>query len=102
MSGTLRESVKLYSIDRTVNSLGEPVKSNVFVKNIRVSVKYDNGTEKESDSQLMVQQVLTFSMRYDPTITETMVIEYLGKLYDIRFISHLLRVETYIKATKQK
>jgi SPP1 family predicted phage head-tail adaptor len=102
MAGNLREPIKLFAITKEINNLGEPVKSNVFVKNIRSEVKYDSGQEKESDGQLTAQQIITFNMRYDSTIDETMLIEFRGNMYDIRYISHVLKYETILKTTKRK
>lgn len=101
-AGRLREPLKLYGVTKTVNSLGEPVKTNVFIKNLRGEVKYDSGEEKESDGQLYAAQTITFRIRYDSNITETNLIEFRGSMYDIRFISHVLKFETILQTSKHK
>ena len=101
-AGNLRDPIKIYTVTKTVNTLGEPVKSNVLLKSTRADVQWDSGDEKEQNSQLTPIQTITFNIRFDLSIDETMVIEFRGCLYDIRFISHILREKTIIKTTKRK
>ena len=100
--GNLREPLKVYSITKTINSLGEPIRTNVLFKTVRGEIVYDNGEEKENNGQMTALQTITFNIRYDASITETMLIEFRGNLFDIRYISHIIKVKTIIKTTKRK
>ena len=101
-AGNLRDPIKIHAISKTVNFLGEPVKSNVLLKSTRADVQWDNGDEKEQNSQLTPVQTVTFNIRFDLSIDETMLVEFRGAMYDIRFISHILREKTILKTTKRK
>ena len=101
-AGNLRDPIKIYNVIGGPNDLGELRKFPAYLKSTRADVQWDNGDEKEQDYQLTVQQTVTFNIRFDLTINETMVIGFRGSWYDIRFISHIGREKTIIKTTKRK
>ena len=102
-AGELKESIKIFTVNKISNDLGEMIRTNVLLKTVRCHVIYEKGDEVENNGQLTPIQTVTFNIRWDESIKEEMLIEYKTKLYNIRFIKPI-RIQriTSIVTTKSK
>lgn len=101
-TGKMIESINIYTSSKVTNSYGEVIKTNVLFIKARAEVEYKTGDESQSDGQLMAMQTIIFNIRYNPSIEETMTIEWKGKFYNIRFINQMDRTVTSMLTTKSK
>jgi len=101
-AGNLREVINIYTYSQVTNELGEKVKSKVLFKTVRAERKNKGGKEIEVNEQLTPIQTVQFNIRFDDSIDETMVIEYLGKYYNIRYIEPIKKVITQLITSKSK
>lgn len=72
----------------TRDDYGENVRTFSTFKKVKAGVDFRSGKEIQIDSQLTAVKVIKFTMRYLPSLDESMLIEYDGELYDIRSIEH--------------
>jgi SPP1 family predicted phage head-tail adaptor len=89
--GRLDERIKIQSIGSTENDFGEPIVHEVLgegdtEQEVSAQVIVKSGTEKNEDNKDVSIRNIRFRVRYLSNISETDIIRYRGKVYDIEFL----------------
>ena len=100
LAGNLNRKITINRKVETRDSFGASKKTLEPFKTLKAQVIYKSGYEAEFSDQLKAINTIMFVVRYTKEIDETMVIDYEGQLYDIRFISHDGRTSTTMQAER--
>lgn len=79
------------------NSYGENELVKTFYKSLRTSRRYIGGTLTEQDNSIATKRTIEFTVRFDESIKEDMVILYNGEDYICKYVFH-----TYEKTTTMR
>lgn len=102
IANELHEKVVILKKVITKNDFGEPVDTWEEYKTLKARIGYKTSTEKEINNQLTALRVIKIKIRFNRNVDETMRIRFWDDDYDIRYIEHHRRTDTFITAERGK
>ena len=90
---SLDRYIRFWQESTTRNEYNEPVKTLSLFQGMRASVNYKGGREGYYGRQVVATGDVFFTVRYFPGINERMFIEYGDRMYDIKHIEEIGRMQ---------
>ena len=81
--GRLNETIKIYTLQTTINDYGERVEEYVYGYTTRARVEYSSGNRSNENNEVVFNYFKTFNVRSYVPLSETSQIEWQGKRYRI-------------------
>ena len=100
IASELTEWIQIKKRTKSKNELG--IVEETFTTFKTTKVNYRTSRENDVNSQLLPSSVIQFKIRYYTDIDETMLVLFMGKLYDIRAIEHNKREDTFLTVERSK
>lgn len=102
IAGGQKERLKFYKRIKVRTSSGSVVENCEFYKTLSAEISYKTSREKEINQQLTAINIIKAKIRFRTDLDETMYFEFWGGKYDIRYIEHNKRIDTFITAERGK
>ena len=102
IAGSRKERINILQLVKTRTASGSINETYIQFKKLSAEISYKTTSEKEVSSQLVASNIIKFKIRYRRDIDETMLVEFFGDNYDIRYIEHNKRIDTFITGERHK
>lgn len=102
IAGGRKERVTFMRKEKSRTSSGSIKESYIPYKTLSAEISYKTSTEREIVSQTTALNVVKLKLRYRRDIDETMFVKLFDEMYNIRYIEHNKRVDTFITAERGK
>lgn len=101
-TGQFRYRINIYDLQKVANEYGEPDLNLKLHKTAKASRKFIGGLMTLQDNQVAPKQTVEFTVRYDPTLAEDMVVIYKGEKYRITYVFHTFEITTTMRSILSK
>jgi len=102
IAGGRKERVGIYKLVKEKTSSGSVKNTYVLLKTLSAEISFKTTTEKEINSQVVPLNKIKFKFRFRRDLDETMMIKLWGDMYNIRYIEHNKRIDTFITGERGK
>ena len=102
IAGGRKERIKILKRIKSRTASGSVKESYQLYKQLEAEISYKTSREKEINKQLTALNIIKIKIRFRTDLDETMIVELWNDLYDIRYIEHNKRIDTFITAERAK
>ena len=102
IAGGQKERINILRLVKTRTASGSIEETYILFKKLSADIGYKTSREQEINNQLTALNIIKIKIRYRTDLDETMVVELAGEKYDIRYIEHNKRADTFITAERAK